>query len=59
MTTKISVMGTGPNLISADDLELTDAAGNVIDIQGKKMVALCACGKTGKGPFCDGSHAKP
>lgn len=22
------------------------------------VVALCACGKTGNGPFCDGSHAR-
>ena len=58
MTTKISITGKGPNLVSAENLELVDSEGKAIDIQGKKTVALCACGKTGNGPFCDGSHAK-
>ena len=51
----ITAMEGGPFVISGA-VCLVDADGKVIK-EAKKM-ALCHCGKSGNGPFCDGSHAR-
>lgn len=44
----------GPHLIKGG-CTVVDADGAVL--RTGRVVALCACGKTGTTPFCDGSHA--
>lgn len=51
---KIQAMDGGPFVISGA-VRLIGQDGSVIR-EGAKM-ALCRCGKSSKGPFCDGSHA--
>ena len=62
MSTTIKITGTsegiGPNLISGSELKVVNANGEAIDVSGKEMVALCACGHSANKPFCDGSHKK-
>ena len=45
----------GPHLVKGG-CTVVDADGNVL--KEGAVVALCACGKTGNAPLCDGSHAK-
>ena len=45
----------GPHLVKGGCI-VKDADGTVL--KEGAVVALCACGKTGNAPFCDGSHAK-
>lgn len=52
---KLVVKEKGPILVSGD-FTLCDDKGNSIDTQGKATIALCACGLTENGPFCDGKH---
>ena len=52
---KLVVKEKGPILVSGD-FTLCDDKGNNIDTQGKATIALCACGLTENGPFCDGKH---
>lgn len=51
---KIKVMDGGPFVISGS-VTLLAQDGSVLR-EGAKM-ALCRCGKSGNGAFCDGSHA--
>ncbi len=46
----------GP-LIVRGDFRLVDADGVEFDA-GRDVVALCRCGKSGRKPFCDGSHQR-
>jgi uncharacterized Fe-S cluster protein YjdI len=51
--TEILIVDGGPARISGDFI-MKDEAGNVICKETK--ISLCRCGKSGKLPFCDGSH---
>ena len=51
---KITAMDGGPFVISGS-VTLLAQDGSVLR-EGAKM-ALCRCGKSGNGAFCDGSHA--
>ncbi|MFI5956681.1 CDGSH iron-sulfur domain-containing protein [Cryptosporangium sp. NPDC051539] len=44
----------GPLLIRGD-FRLRDQDGGEIDPE-RATVALCRCGKSGRKPFCDGTH---
>ena len=52
--TQIIVRDNGP-LIVRGEFTVSDAEGN--EIETGENAAFCTCGKTGNGPFCDGSHA--
>lgn len=52
---KVTILDKGPALISSEEgFELEHSDGR-IEISNKP-IAVCRCGKTGNGPFCDGSH---
>lgn len=51
---KVIVTNGGPYLV--ESCPVYDATGALVSPPGK--CALCACGKSEKKPFCDGSHAK-
>ncbi|MEO8198998.1 MAG: CDGSH iron-sulfur domain-containing protein [Gemmatimonadota bacterium] len=38
------------------DFEIVDPEGRVIDLRGRRSVALCRCGASRQKPFCDGTH---
>jgi CDGSH-type Zn-finger protein len=42
-------------LLVRGDFDLLDDEGNPID-PGRKTIALCRCGHSGRKPFCDGTH---
>jgi CDGSH-type Zn-finger protein len=44
----------GPILIRGADV-VRDAAGNRHAVT-RPVVALCVCGKSSRGPWCDGTH---
>jgi CDGSH-type Zn-finger protein len=44
----------GPYLLRGP-FELVDQDGNVIET-GRRVVALCRCGRSQTRPFCDGTH---
>lgn len=54
--TNIKIIKNGPAIISSGDYLIT--------IDGKmpeiltNMVAICRCGKSSNGIYCDGSHSK-
>lgn len=52
---EVKVTNGGPYIVSGK-VVIQDAQGNVI--KEVDRCAMCACGKTGNGPFCDGSHTK-
>jgi len=54
-STKITVTSNGSLKVSGD-FEIVDAAGNPYGLQGRTVVSLCRCGRSGNKPFCDGSH---
>ncbi len=52
----IRVRDNGPFLVEGP-FKLVDAEGNEFSIDpNKPAVAICRCGKTERGPFCDGAH---
>lgn len=53
--TQITVRDGGPLLVRGD-FTVADSDGNPIETG--ENAAFCRCGKTGNGPFCDGSHNK-
>lgn len=55
-TPRIVCTEGGPYLCYGANVEC--AGGGVAPTAGKP-IALCACGRSAKKPFCDGSHAKP
>ena len=42
--------------VSEEGMELLDANGKPIDLQGRSKVLLCRCGASRNTPLCDGSH---
>lgn len=54
-TTKITVNSNG-SLKVEGDFDIVDTQGNVYGLQGRTLVSLCRCGRSGNKPFCDGSH---
>jgi CDGSH-type Zn-finger protein len=52
---KMVVKDNGPFLVTGP-VTITDAAGNVFNLNGKETFALCRCGASGNRPFCDGAH---
>jgi CDGSH-type Zn-finger protein len=60
MAVKITIRPNGPYKVEDPDgvIELTDPAGNRIDLSGKPTIALCRCGASVTKPFCDGTHSK-
>ncbi len=60
MSDKVEIIcnNNGPLRVTADDIQLKDAAGNVFGLGGRTTISLCRCGQSANKPFCDGSHAK-
>jgi uncharacterized Fe-S cluster protein YjdI/CDGSH-type Zn-finger protein len=52
---RIKVMKNGPLLVEGG-CSLIDTEGN--ELSGQGSYALCRCGRSGKKPFCDGTHTK-
>ncbi len=52
---KVQVKDHGPFLVTGP-ATITDAAGNVFNLNGKETFALCRCGASARRPFCDGAH---
>ncbi|MFY9779849.1 MAG: CDGSH iron-sulfur domain-containing protein [Candidatus Baltobacteraceae bacterium] len=53
----ITIRPSGPYLVRGP-ITLRDADGNVFNLEGKEVVALCRCGGSTTKPFCDGAHSK-
>jgi CDGSH-type Zn-finger protein len=53
-TTKITPYRNGPYLIRGPFV-MVDQDGNEIKV-GRRVVALCRCGRSQIRPFCDGTH---
>ena len=53
--TRITPYRNGPLLVRGP-FALTDQDGNEIDAGGRRVVALCRCGRSKIRPFCDGTH---
>jgi len=60
MAVKITIRPNGPYKVEDPEhaIELTDPAGNKIDLSAKPVFALCRCGASVNKPFCDGTHSK-
>jgi CDGSH-type Zn-finger protein len=54
-TTKITVNNNGSLKIEGD-VEVIDSNGNLYNLQGREVIALCRCGLSKNKPFCDGAH---
>ncbi|MHC4958280.1 MAG: CDGSH iron-sulfur domain-containing protein [Planctomycetota bacterium] len=51
---EMQVRDNGPLLVKGENIVLKDAEGN--EYAPGDTFAICRCGKTGNGPFCDGAH---
>ena len=51
---RVRICPDGPVLVSGAD-EVVDANGNVVRAN-RPTVAICRCDRTGRAPWCDGSH---
>lgn len=51
---RITPYRNGPYLIRGP-FTLADQDGNEIEV-GRRVIALCRCGKSRTRPFCDGTH---
>ncbi len=60
MAVKITMRPNGPYKVEDPEhvIELTDPAGNKIDLSSQPVFALCRCGASVNKPFCDGTHSK-
>ena len=54
---EITIRPNGPYRVSGP-IKLQDADGNVIDLTGRDVFALCRCGGSSNKPFCDGTHTR-
>ncbi|WP_432548190.1 CDGSH iron-sulfur domain-containing protein [Kineococcus sp. SYSU DK004] len=50
----ITVCPDGPLLVRGP-AEVVDADGAAVP-RDRRTIALCRCGRTGRAPFCDGTH---
>lgn len=57
---KITVKPNGPYRVEAPEgsIQIVDANGNEISLNGKTAFSLCRCGASTNKPFCDGTHSK-
>lgn len=55
--TSITPSKNGPYLVRGP-VKLVDDDGKEWDVSGKKVIALCRCGRSETKPFCDGTHSK-
>lgn len=53
--TKLVINNNGSIKIEGD-FEIVDASGKAYGLQGRTVLSLCRCGRSGNKPFCDGSH---
>ena len=53
--TKLIINNNGSIKVEGD-VEIVDKAGNAYGLQGRTILSLCRCGRSGNKPFCDGSH---
>lgn len=53
--TRITVKRNGSLRIEGD-FEIVDAEGRPFGLAGRTQVSLCRCGRSGRKPFCDGTH---
>ena len=53
----IRVKPNGPYLVEGS-VEIFDAGGNPVSIEGRPKIALCRCGASSNKPFCDGTHSQ-
>jgi CDGSH-type Zn-finger protein len=53
--TKLIINNNGSIKIEGD-FEIVDKDGKNYGLQGRTVVSLCRCGRSGNKPFCDGSH---
>jgi CDGSH-type Zn-finger protein len=51
---RITPYRNGPYLLRGPFV-ITDQEGNEIEV-GRRVVALCRCGRSATRPFCDGTH---
>lgn len=51
---RVRICPDGPLLVSGA-AEVVDADGNVVPVE-RPTVAVCRCDRTGRAPWCDGSH---
>lgn len=52
---KVTVNKNGSLKIEGD-FAIVDMEGREYGLQGRTVVSLCRCGRSGNKPFCDGSH---
>ena len=55
MATKITPLNHGPLRIEGE-FEISDPAGQMFGLAGRRVISLCRCGHSANKPFCDGSH---
>ena len=53
--TRLTINNNGSIKIEGE-FEIADIHGNLYGLQGRTIVSLCRCGRSGNKPFCDGSH---
>lgn len=53
---RVQCLAGGPYLCFG--ASVTKADGTVVEAREGKPLALCACGRSGNRPLCDGSHSK-
>lgn len=53
--TRLTVNSNGSLKIQGD-FEIVDVEGKEYGLQGREVLSLCRCGRSGNKPFCDGSH---
>lgn len=56
MATKVIIMKDGPAIIQADETMGINSEVPVPGLQERETVAICRCGKSRDGVWCDGSH---
>ncbi len=55
MKVRIVAKACGPFVVEGD-VDLVDADGRPVDLDGRRKVALCRCGASKTKPMCDGAH---
>ena len=55
MAITIRLRENGPIVVEGDDAVVIDWNGQPYRV-GKRPIALCRCGQSGRKPFCDGTH---